>query len=209
MAQERLRSIPDRRPDATASAAISSTRTISASVVVGRIDRPDAEHQAAAHRGHARRAGHRPRDSLRRQHSSSTPSGSQAEITRSRPGDRSVARSHRRRAALRQVYNEEGFLKAEIAGRPLTIDGTTGVLWFDIKEGPRAQITSLQVGRRRPSRALPEVREGGGDARRRRRTWRPTSTTRACASRSAIAARVSTTPRSRCSRRSRPTTPSR
>ncbi|HEX6163491.1 MAG TPA: translocation/assembly module TamB domain-containing protein [Vicinamibacterales bacterium] len=46
--------------------------------------------------------------------------------------------------SLRQLYNEQGFLKAEIAGRPLTIDGTTGVLWFDIKEGPRAQITSLK-----------------------------------------------------------------
>jgi outer membrane protein assembly factor BamA/autotransporter translocation and assembly factor TamB len=46
--------------------------------------------------------------------------------------------------ALRQVYNEAGFLKAEIAGRPLAIDGTIGVQWFDIKEGPRAQITSLK-----------------------------------------------------------------
>ena len=43
---------------------------------------------------------------------------------------------------LRQVYNEEGFLKAEIAGRPLTIEGTVGVLLVDIKEGPRAQITT-------------------------------------------------------------------
>ena len=46
--------------------------------------------------------------------------------------------------ALRQAYNEAGFLKAEVAGRPLTIDGTVGVLWFDIKEGPRAQITSVK-----------------------------------------------------------------
>ena len=46
--------------------------------------------------------------------------------------------------ALRQVYNEAGFLKAEIVGRPLAIDGTIGVQWFDIKEGPRAQITSLK-----------------------------------------------------------------
>jgi len=46
--------------------------------------------------------------------------------------------------ALRQAYNEQGFLKAEIAGRPLAIDGTIGVLWFDIKEGPRANITSLK-----------------------------------------------------------------
>jgi outer membrane protein insertion porin family len=46
--------------------------------------------------------------------------------------------------ALRQVYRQEGFLKAEVVGRPLTIDDTTGVLWFDINEGPRARITSLK-----------------------------------------------------------------
>ena len=46
--------------------------------------------------------------------------------------------------ALRQAYHEAGFLKAEVVGRPITIDGTTGVLWFDITEGPRAQITSLK-----------------------------------------------------------------
>jgi len=45
---------------------------------------------------------------------------------------------------LRQVYNEDGFLKAEISGKPLTIDGTTGVLLIEIKEGPRAQITDLK-----------------------------------------------------------------
>jgi outer membrane protein assembly factor BamA/autotransporter translocation and assembly factor TamB len=44
---------------------------------------------------------------------------------------------------LRQTYNEEGFLKAEVVGKPLTIDGTTGVLPVEIKEGPRAQITKL------------------------------------------------------------------
>jgi outer membrane protein insertion porin family len=52
--------------------------------------------------------------------------------------DRSVAER-----TLRQAYNEEGFLKAEVVGRPLTIDGTVGVLPIDIKEGPRAQITAL------------------------------------------------------------------
>ena len=52
--------------------------------------------------------------------------------------DRSVVEQ-----TLRQAYNEEGFLKAEVVGRPLTIDGTVGVLPIDIKEGPRAQITSL------------------------------------------------------------------
>ncbi|HUQ89225.1 MAG TPA: translocation/assembly module TamB domain-containing protein [Vicinamibacterales bacterium] len=46
--------------------------------------------------------------------------------------------------ALRQRYNEEGFLKAEVIGRPLEVDGTEGVLWFDIKEGPRAQVTSVK-----------------------------------------------------------------
>ena len=44
---------------------------------------------------------------------------------------------------LRQAYVEEGFLKAEVVGRPLTIDGTIGVLPVEIKEGPRAQITQL------------------------------------------------------------------
>ena len=44
---------------------------------------------------------------------------------------------------LRQAYNEEGFLKAEVVGKPLTIDGTTGVLPVEITEGPRAQITKL------------------------------------------------------------------
>jgi outer membrane protein insertion porin family len=44
---------------------------------------------------------------------------------------------------LRQVYNEAGFLRAEVVGRPLDIDGTTGVLVFDIKEGPQAQITNV------------------------------------------------------------------
>jgi outer membrane protein insertion porin family len=46
--------------------------------------------------------------------------------------------------ALRRAYNEAGFLKAEVVGRPLTIDGTIGVLWLDIKEGPRARITDLK-----------------------------------------------------------------
>ena len=44
---------------------------------------------------------------------------------------------------LRQVYYEEGFLRAEVIGRPLDVDGTTGVLTFDIKEGPQAQITNV------------------------------------------------------------------
>lgn len=60
--------------------------------------------------------------------------------------------------ALRQAYNEAGFLEAEVAGRPLTIDGTTGVLWIDIKEGPRTRITGLRwtgVGESR----LPEIQK--------------------------------------------------
>ena len=45
--------------------------------------------------------------------------------------------------ALQQVYNEEGFLKVEVVGQPLTIEGSTGVLQIDIKEGPRAEITNV------------------------------------------------------------------
>jgi len=45
---------------------------------------------------------------------------------------------------IRQVYNEEGFLKAEAVGRPLTIDGTVGVLLIEITEGPQAQITDVK-----------------------------------------------------------------
>ena len=82
--------------------------------------------------------------------------------------------------ALRQVYNEEGFLKAEVVGRPLTIDGTIGVLWFDIKEGPRAQITSLKWAGVAESRAAGDARRPRR-SRRRRRTSPPTSTTRASA----------------------------
>jgi autotransporter translocation and assembly factor TamB len=46
--------------------------------------------------------------------------------------------------ALKQAYAEEGFLKAEIVGQPQTIEGSTGILEFDIKEGPRAEITQLR-----------------------------------------------------------------
>jgi outer membrane protein assembly factor BamA/autotransporter translocation and assembly factor TamB len=45
---------------------------------------------------------------------------------------------------LKQVYSEEGFLKAVVAARPLTIDGTVGVLQIEIAEGPRAQITGIK-----------------------------------------------------------------
>lgn len=59
---------------------------------------------------------------------------------------------------LLQVYNEAGFLKAAVTGRPVEIDGTIGVLGIDITEGPRAQITDVQwagVGRSR----LPEIQK--------------------------------------------------
>ncbi len=59
---------------------------------------------------------------------------------------------------MRQVYNEEGFLKAEVVGQPLIIDDTTGVLVIEIKEGPRAQITDVKwagVGEPR----LPELQK--------------------------------------------------
>ena len=45
---------------------------------------------------------------------------------------------------LRQFYSEQGFLRAEVVGRPLDIDGTVGVLTFDIKEGPQANITAVK-----------------------------------------------------------------
>lgn len=45
---------------------------------------------------------------------------------------------------LKQVYTEEGFLKATVTGKPVTIDGTVGVLEIEINEGPRAQITSIK-----------------------------------------------------------------
>jgi outer membrane protein assembly complex protein YaeT len=45
---------------------------------------------------------------------------------------------------LRQFYNEQGYLRAEVVGRPLDIEGTVGVLTFDIKEGPQAQITGVK-----------------------------------------------------------------
>lgn len=81
--------------------------------------------------------------------------------------------------ALRQVYNEAGFLKAEVVGRPLIIEDTTGVLMVDIKEGPRAQITDVKwagVGEARLAESqkvteivtpAPYVTADVGDARRR------------------------------------------
>ena len=46
--------------------------------------------------------------------------------------------------ALRQSYAEAGFLRAEVTGRPLDVEGTTGVLTFDIKEGPQARMTEVR-----------------------------------------------------------------
>lgn len=45
---------------------------------------------------------------------------------------------------IHALYNEQGFLKAEITAGPIDIDGTVGVLPVTIVEGPRAQITSLK-----------------------------------------------------------------
>lgn len=63
--------------------------------------------------------------------------------------------------AIRQVYAEEGFLKAEVTGRPLSIDGTTGVLLIDIEEGPRAQITEVRWAGVSESR-LTELQKAAG-----------------------------------------------
>ncbi|HET9703680.1 MAG TPA: translocation/assembly module TamB domain-containing protein [Vicinamibacterales bacterium] len=53
--------------------------------------------------------------------------------------DRTVAER-----TLRQAYTEEGFLRVQVAGRPLDIDGTVGVLTFDVTEGPQAIITDVK-----------------------------------------------------------------
>jgi outer membrane protein insertion porin family len=45
---------------------------------------------------------------------------------------------------LRQAYIEDGFLRVQVVGRPLDIDGTVGVLTFDIIEGPQAVITDVK-----------------------------------------------------------------
>ena len=114
-----------------------------ASVVVGRIDRPDANTKrlridvtpgAPVTAREIRFAGNLELDA-RALNAEIVEAGLEIEAWL----DRTVVEK-----ALRQAYNEAGFLKAEVVGRPLTIDGTIGVLWFDIKEGPRAQITSLK-----------------------------------------------------------------
>ncbi|HYE88336.1 MAG TPA: translocation/assembly module TamB domain-containing protein, partial [Vicinamibacterales bacterium] len=67
--------------------------------------------------------------------------------------DRTVAER-----AIRQAYQEEGFLKAEVIARPLIIEGSVGVLLIDIKEGPRASITDIRwagIGEAR----LPEIQK--------------------------------------------------
>ncbi len=115
-----------------------------------------------------------------------------AEIVESRHRGRGLARSHAWSSArVRQVYNEEGFLKAEVVGQPLTIDGTTGVLVIDDQGGPARADHRREVGRRRRA-TVARVAEGRGDqpagAVRRRRGER-----RAAADRgSSIASRAST-----------------
>jgi outer membrane protein insertion porin family len=126
-----------------------------ASVVVGRIDRPDGNTKrlridvipgAPVTAREIRFAGNLEIDA-RALNAEIVESGLEIEAWL----DRTVVEK-----ALRQAYNEAGFLKAEVAGRPLTIDGTVGVLWFDVKEGPRAQITSLKWAGVAESR-VPEV----------------------------------------------------
>jgi outer membrane protein insertion porin family len=44
---------------------------------------------------------------------------------------------------LQTLYNEQGFLKAQVTAGPLDIDGDTGVLPVTIVEGPRAQVMNV------------------------------------------------------------------
>lgn len=112
------------------------------SVVVGRIDRPDASTKrlridvtpGAPVTGREIRFVGNSELTRQRLDAALTEAGVEIEAWL----DRTVVEK-----ALLQVYREEGFLKAEIVGQPLTIDDTTGVLVVDIKEGPRALITSL------------------------------------------------------------------
>ncbi len=67
------------------------------------------------------------------------------------------------RTAVEQVlmtaYNEAGFLKAQVVGGALTIEGDTGLLPITIVEGPRAQVTSLTFAGV-PEARLPVVQKG-------------------------------------------------
>ena len=113
-----------------------------ASVVVGRIDRPDADTKrlrievtpGAPVTAREIRVSGNVALSADRLNAEIQAAGLEVEAWL----DRSVVER-----TLRQAYNEEGFLKAVVAARPITIDGTVGVLPIDITEGPRAQITTL------------------------------------------------------------------
>ena len=198
MAQERLRSIPDRRSDASRPLLPRRPPAISAASSSARIDRPNPDTKrlrievtpgAPVTGREIRFAGNAALDDERLE-AEIAEAGVEVEAWL----DRTVVER-----ALRQVYNEEGFLKAEIVGRPLTIEGTIGVLVIDIKEGPRAQITDVKWAGVGESR-LAEVREGAGDqdagavcGRRHQR--------RAAARRGRLSARrASTAPRSKRSR---------
>jgi len=116
-----------------------------ASVVVGRIDRPDANTKrleievtpGAPITGREIRITGNLELSADRLNTEIEAAGLEVEAWL----DRTVVER-----TLRQAYIEEGFLKAEVAGRPLTIDGTVGVLSIEVKEGPRAQVTTVAFG---------------------------------------------------------------
>ena len=62
---------------------------------------------------------------------------------------------------LLTAYNEAGFLKAQVVGGALTIDGEIGVLPITVIEGPRAQVTSVKFAGV-PDTRLPMVQKAAG-----------------------------------------------
>jgi outer membrane protein insertion porin family len=130
------------------------------SIVVGRIDRPaddvkrlriDVTPGAPVDGREIRFTGNRQLDTARLQQEI-TSAGLEVEAWL----DRTLVER-----TLRQAYNEEGYLRAEVVGRPLVIDGATGVLTIDINEGPQAQVTGVRwTGV--PDTRLPEVQKAAG-----------------------------------------------
>jgi outer membrane protein insertion porin family len=113
-----------------------------ASVVVGRIDRPDANTKrlridvtpgAPVTARELRVSGNVALDAARLDEELQA-AGIEVETWL----DRTLAER-----TIRQAYQEEGFLKAQVVAEPLTIDGTIGVLPITIEEGPRSQITHV------------------------------------------------------------------